>query len=274
MIRAGRAALVRTLADLATAAGKTPKTFANQKLHRLPGHPDPISSARARVLLWDGEQIDAFRAGQPVPALPSQDSDDDLLDRNEAAELAGVAPRTWDRYANLPGIQPRPQPIDIAGTEHWKRGDILTWLAGRPGPGTSPGRPTGSRETNTRASIPARTAELLEQQPAITAARVAAELGITPHTAQRHLTQARTTAVSELLKAEPHLTAPDIHTRLGYPLWAAERALTTAQTNMSERRSENTSRPEPANTRKKTADPGIGEKAAGPETMKDPGKKS
>ena len=36
VIRAGRAALVRTLADLAAAAGKTPKTFSNQKLHKRP----------------------------------------------------------------------------------------------------------------------------------------------------------------------------------------------------------------------------------------------
>ncbi|WP_329111884.1 hypothetical protein [Streptomyces sp. NBC_01353] len=157
MIRAGRAALVRTLPDLATAAGKTPKTFANQKLHRLPGHPEPISSPKARVLLWDGEQIDAYNAGRPVAPLPTNDSEDDLLDRNEAAELAGVAPRTWDRYANLPGIQPRPDPVDVTDTEHWKRGDIHTWLAGRPGPGTSPGRHTGSREkTRARTCVHAR----------------------------------------------------------------------------------------------------------------------
>ncbi|WP_329111856.1 helix-turn-helix transcriptional regulator [Streptomyces sp. NBC_01353] len=231
------------------------------------------------MLLWDSEQIDAHNAGRPVPPPPTNDSEDDLLDRNEAAELAGVAPRTWDRYANLPGIQPRPQPIDVAGTEHWRRGDILTWLAGRPGPGTSPGRPTGSRETTPRANIRARTAELLQHEPAITAAHVAAELGITPDTAQRHLTQARTNAVSKLLRANPYLTALDIQTRLGYPLWAAERALTTAHTNTRKTgrgTGEKAAHPEPANTREKKTGPepaDTREKAAGPETMKDPGKK-
>ena len=39
------------------------------------------------MLLWDGEQIDAYTAGEPVPPLPAQDSPDDLLDRNEAANL-------------------------------------------------------------------------------------------------------------------------------------------------------------------------------------------
>ncbi|MFD8391025.1 hypothetical protein ACFV2N_17945 [Streptomyces sp. NPDC059680] len=229
MIRAGRAHLVRTLADLAAAAGKTPKSFSNQKLHKLPGHPEPISSPRARVLLWDSEQVDAFRAGRKVPALPAQDSHEDLLDRNEAAELAGVEPRSWDRYANLPGMQPRPEPVEVAGVEHWQRGDILDWLTARPGPGSSPGRPTGRRDTAPRASNPARAAQLLELQPDITAAAAAAQLGVTADTAQRALARARATAVHQLLQEHPGLTAEDIHDRLGYPLWAAQRALKAAQ---------------------------------------------
>ncbi|MCX5115117.1 hypothetical protein OOK13_43095 [Streptomyces sp. NBC_00378] len=229
MIRAGRAALVRTLADLATAAGKTPKTFSNQKLHKLPGHPEPISSLRARVLLWDGEQIDAYRAGLPVPPLPVQDSPDDLLDRNEAADLVGVAPRTWDRYANLPGMQPRPAPVDAAGVEHWRRGDVLEWLEARPGPGSSPGRPAGSRETTPRAGLSVRAAELLAREPTITAARAASELGVTADTAQRALARARTAAVIRILQQDPDLTAGEVHARLGFPVWAAERALEAAR---------------------------------------------
>ncbi|WP_405656949.1 hypothetical protein [Streptomyces sp. RK9] len=146
MIRAGRDCQVRTLTDLAAAAGKSAKSFRNQRLHKVPGHPEPISSARARVLLWDGEQVDAFHAGRPVPALPEEDSRDDLLDRNEAAELADVEPRTWDRYANLPGMRPRPDLVAVAEVDHWRRGEVLDWLDDRPGPGSSPGRPVGSRE--------------------------------------------------------------------------------------------------------------------------------
>ncbi|GGV53469.1 hypothetical protein [Streptomyces spectabilis] len=225
MIRAGRGHLVRRLADLAAAAGKSAKSFSNQKLHKVPGHPEPISSAKARVLLWDGEQVDAFHAGEHVPALPAQDSRDDLLDRNEAAELAGVQPRTWDRYANLPGMRPRPGPVLVAEVEHWRRGEILDWLADRPGPGTSPGRPVGSRETAPRSSIAPRAAQLLEREPGITAAAAANELGVTAGTAQRALAQARADAVRRLLQEDAGLTAEEVHTRLGYPQWAAARAL-------------------------------------------------
>ncbi|MFE2267145.1 helix-turn-helix transcriptional regulator [Streptomyces griseosporeus] len=234
MIHAGRAHLVLTLADLAAAAGKTPKTFSNQKLHERPGHPAPINSPRARVRLWDGEQVDAYAAGLPIPPLPAQENPDDLLDRNEAAELAGVAPRTWDRYANLPGMRPRPQSVTVAGVEHWRRGEILEWLAARPGLGSSPGRPAGTTETAPRASIPKRAAELLAHEPSITAARATAALGVTPGTAQRALARARTAAVSELLREDPGLTADDVHDRLGYPRWAAARALHTARTQPSQ----------------------------------------
>ncbi|MEV6960681.1 hypothetical protein AB0M97_16070 [Streptomyces sp. NPDC051207] len=234
MIRAGRAHLVRTLADLAAAAGKTPNRLSSQKMHKRPGHPEPISSPRARVQPWDGEQVDAYDAGLPIPPLPAQDSPDDLLDRNEAADLAGVAPRTWDRYANLPGMRPRPAPVHVAGVEHWRRGEILRWLAARPGLGSSPGRPVGSRETTSRAVIPVRAAEFLAREPSITAARVAAELGVAPSTAQRALARARTAAVSRLLREDPDLTAGDVHARLGYPRWAAERALAAARTTEKE----------------------------------------
>ncbi|WP_369229315.1 hypothetical protein AB5J56_01815 [Streptomyces sp. R21] len=181
------------------------------------------------MLLWDGEQIDAYAAGRPMPPLPVQDSPDNLLDRNESADLAGVEPRTWDRYANLPGMQPRPDPVVVASIEHWRRGDVLEWLAARPGPGSSSGRPVGSRDTVPRASTPVRAAELLEHEPAITAAQAAAKFGVTADTAQRALSQARAAAVSRLPQVEPDLTADDVHSRLGFPVWAAERALNAAR---------------------------------------------
>lgn len=130
----------------------------------------PISSARARVLLWDGEQVDAFYEGRPVPQLPSQDSADDLLDRHEAAAPAGVEPRTWDLYENLPGMRPRPAPVDPAeiggiAVEHRRRGDILDWLKERPGPGTSPRRPNGRRNRLPLGQISTRAAEILRTSP-------------------------------------------------------------------------------------------------------------
>ncbi|MFI5689673.1 hypothetical protein [Streptomyces sp. NPDC051636] len=61
-------------------------------------------------------------------------------------------------------------PVEVAGVEHWRRGDVLTWLAARPGPGSSPGRPVGRRDSAPRGSITSRAAQLLEREPAITAA--------------------------------------------------------------------------------------------------------
>lgn len=48
--------------------------------------PDPVSGARA--LLYDVGQLDAWRAGQPVPPLP--DAEADLLGVRQAAGLMGV----------------------------------------------------------------------------------------------------------------------------------------------------------------------------------------
>ncbi|MFF9870295.1 helix-turn-helix transcriptional regulator [Streptomyces sp. NPDC013953] len=219
------------MADLAEQAGVALKTYRNKGLHKLPGHPPPVSSSTAKVLLWDGEQVDAFRQGAPVPPLPADDSPQDLLDRNEAAELAGVSPRTWDRYENLPGVLPRPAAISVAGVEHWRRGDIEQWLRARPGPGNPAGRPKGSTEQLPRVATGVRVRELLARNPRLTAAGAARELGISAGTAQRALAQARAANVREWLERDPGLTAEAVQALLGYPLWAAERALEAARSH-------------------------------------------
>jgi hypothetical protein len=48
----------------------------------------PLGAGRTR--LYDGEQVDAYLAGRPVPGLPTVDDDDDLLDCQEAAALSGI----------------------------------------------------------------------------------------------------------------------------------------------------------------------------------------
>ncbi|MEV0116878.1 hypothetical protein AB0H77_27160 [Streptomyces sp. NPDC050844] len=122
-------------------------------------------------------------------------------------------------------------PAEIGGiaVEHWRRGDILDWLAERPGPGTSPGRPSGSRNRLPLGQISTRAAEILADEPTITAARVAQMLGINTNTAQRAVAEARHAAVRRLLEQQPELTAQAICERLGYPGWAARRALETAR---------------------------------------------
>ena len=78
MIRAGRTTY--TLAQLAQKKGLSKGRFSNLKIHKAREHPAPVSSERARLTLWDAEQIDAHYAGKPVPPLPPE-GPDDLLDR-------------------------------------------------------------------------------------------------------------------------------------------------------------------------------------------------
>ncbi|MEW2426313.1 hypothetical protein ACH4C6_35415 [Streptomyces sp. NPDC017943] len=102
MIRAGRRHLVRTLADIAAQQGIAVQTLLNSGLMQAEGFPAPLGASRTR--LYDGEQVDAYLAGRPVPPLPAVDDDDDLLDRQEAPALRGVDPQAWDRREG-PGCQ-------------------------------------------------------------------------------------------------------------------------------------------------------------------------
>ncbi|MFW3470001.1 hypothetical protein [Streptomyces microflavus] len=90
--RAGRRHLVRTLADLAAQQGLSPQRYRKVKPYEAAGFPPRISSAKARTRLYDGDQVDAYLLGKPVPALPDHDDDNDLLDRQEAAAELGVSP--------------------------------------------------------------------------------------------------------------------------------------------------------------------------------------
>ncbi|MGW1441077.1 hypothetical protein ACWD7M_38345 [Streptomyces griseus] len=92
MIRAGRRHLVRTLADLAAQQGLRTQRYLKLKPHEAPGFPPPVSSPKARTRLHDGDQVDAYLLGKPVPALTGREDDDDLLDRQECAAAIGVAP--------------------------------------------------------------------------------------------------------------------------------------------------------------------------------------
>ncbi|MFI8008392.1 hypothetical protein [Streptomyces sp. NPDC086010] len=71
MIRAGRQHLVRTIADLAAQQGIQVQSYHNAKPHLVPGFPAPVSSPGSRTRLYDGEQVDAYLTGKPVPPLPT-----------------------------------------------------------------------------------------------------------------------------------------------------------------------------------------------------------
>ena len=216
MIRAGRTALVRTVADLAASAGVSRGTFLNNKPYRSAGYPAPISSAEARVLLWDGEQIDAYHAGQPIPPIDATDRAEDLLDRNEAAAVLEVDAKSWDALARKDELLVAAMKL-VANVKHWPRTSVTTFKANRPGKGAATGRAVGSGDMVPRDEIIARIEDLLDRDPAITGAAVRDELGLSPEPTQNALARLRGRRMADLVEAEPDLSLEEAAKRLGYP---------------------------------------------------------
>ncbi|MFE4337374.1 hypothetical protein ACFRQM_51290 [Streptomyces sp. NPDC056831] len=215
MIHPDRMDLVRTRELLARDMGMPMGSFRNKKPHTHEDFPAPISSADARVLLWDGEQTAAYLAGEPVPELPAPGGAQDLLDRQEAAAELGVTPRTWDGYKSDPRIAPHT--VLVCGVEHWPRGVINTFRDARPGKKGATGRPKGKANALPRGQLRDKVAVLLAAEPAVTISDVCASLGVAPATAQRTLAQLRGERITQLMEEEPGLSFTEAADRLGYP---------------------------------------------------------
>ncbi|MFD5347473.1 hypothetical protein ACFWJY_27875 [Streptomyces anulatus] len=228
MIRAGRRHLVRTLADLAAQQGLRTERYLKLKPYEAPGFPPPVSSPKARTRLYDGDQVDAYLLGKPVPPLPDQEDDDDLLDRQECAAAIGVTPRTWDGYKRHPLLTEHV--TDVGGVEHWPRGIVRRYQTSRPGKPTATGRPEGTGDQVPRDQLPALTAELLDADPTITAAGVTEALGIHRDTAQEALTRLRADRIADHIEAHPTLTPTEAAAQLGYPAGQVRRATARAGT--------------------------------------------
>ncbi|MET9097186.1 DUF6292 family protein [Streptomyces cyaneofuscatus] len=232
MIRAGRQHLVRTLADLAAQRGVGIDRYNRLKPYEAEGFPAPVSSAGSRPRLYDGEQVDAYLLGKPVPPLPEPEAehDGDLLDRRECAALLGVSPRTWDVYKNDPALtEPR---IEAGGVEHWPRHAVKTFQAGRPGreaSATAGGRPLHTGDQVPRDQLPALVEELLDADPAVSAATVTAQLGVHRDTAQDALTRLRADRIADHIAAHPTLTPAEAAAQLGYPAGQVRRATARAE---------------------------------------------
>ncbi|WP_329274015.1 hypothetical protein [Streptomyces sp. NBC_00691] len=213
MIRAGRADKVRTLTDLAAQRGLSVRRYQELKPYKDKGFPAPISSDGAKTLLFDGDQVDAHLAGDPVPDLPGTDHDEDLLDRRECAALAGVRTESWNSYrARL-----AEHLAVVGGVEHWPRGAVLALRrtqASRPAAG---GRPKRAGDQIPRDQILDLTAQLLDADPATTAARVTDTLGVHRDTAQRALTTLRAERIADHLTTHRALTPEQAAAELGYP---------------------------------------------------------
>ncbi|MCX4524046.1 DUF6292 family protein [Streptomyces anulatus] len=237
MIRAGRHHLVRTLADLAAQHGVGIDRYTRLKPYEAEGFPAPVSSEGARTRLYDGEQVDAYLLGKPVPPLPAKGDDDDLLDRRECAAVIGVSPRSWDTYKHDPALTGAR--VEVGGVDHWPRGAVKAFQDSRPGraaSATAGGRPRHVGDQVPRDQVPELTAELLDADPAISAATVTAQLGVHRDTAQDALTRLRADRIADRIADDPALTPAQAAAALGYPAGQVRRAAARAETVLRARR--------------------------------------
>jgi hypothetical protein len=236
MIRAGRRKYAQNSEELAAAMGVTIGTFRNKQPYADEDFPPQISSDGARVKLWDSEQTAAHLAGRPVPELPQEDDEQDLLDRNEAAAELGVSPKTWDKnYKTHPQIAPHL--TTVKGVEHCPRGIVQAFRAGKDaGADAGPkGRPKGSGDMVPRDEISARVGDLLDEDPAVTLATVQERVGLSYAAAARALPRLRGERIADLLQGEPDLTPEEVATRLGYPTAVQRTALASAAAELRAR---------------------------------------
>ncbi|MEV7077800.1 DUF6292 family protein [Streptomyces sp. NPDC093516] len=231
MIRAGRRHLVRTLADIAAQQGIAVSTLLSSGRLQAEGFPAPLSAGRTR--LYDGEQVDAYLAGRPVPALPTVDDDEDLLDRQEAAALSGISLYAWDRRKKTPAVSEHM--VLVGGVEHWPRVVRDYTPAPRPRPAGGGGRPVGTGDQVPRDVLPERVAQLLDDDPALTAAGVTEQLGVHRNTAQAALTALRAQRMADVMEQQG-VDAAQAAAALGYPAGLTRRASIRAEAIVRGRR--------------------------------------
>jgi hypothetical protein len=208
VIPAGRRLI--TQQDIATLHGMSLRTAqrANPAPWERPGHPAPVNPERGKThrRLWDAEQAAAFARGEPVPELPELGHPQDLLDRPEAAEAAGMSTATWSRYESMERQRTRtegerplvPAPDEeFGGVPFWYRATIESYRAGRADPERKRGggRPAGRTERIPRADLPARVAELMKERTEngepLSTPEIARRLGVNYRTALRHVNAVR-----------------------------------------------------------------------------------
>ncbi|WP_404974743.1 DUF6292 family protein [[Kitasatospora] papulosa] len=117
----------------------------------------------------------------------------------------------------------------MGGVEHWPRGAVRQYQASRPGKAAVTGRPKNTGDQVPRDQLPVLTAELLDADPAISAARVTEELGVHRDTAQDALLRLRAERMAELMGKDAALTPEQSAAALGYPAGQVRRATVLAQ---------------------------------------------
>lgn len=191
MIRAGRDVVDR--AEIAQLHGLSESQANRRKPWAAEGHPKPVYARKQH--LWDKEQATAYAKGEPVPALPEVDSPEDLFDRWEAADAAGVHENSWETGRSR-GTFPAPD-AHKHDVPFWLRSTVEEFVRFRAARGSynPAGRPKG-----TTGRRPAKSLDLEKElrkmlgylkrtgQPLVKA-DVARKLGINVSTLRYHLTQ-------------------------------------------------------------------------------------
>ncbi|WP_331723808.1 helix-turn-helix domain-containing protein (plasmid) [Streptomyces avidinii] len=175
MIPQGRPAV--TEADLAAVRGRDIKTWRTRDAEAFRARV-PVLNPGERLRLYDRAQAEAYYAGRPLPALPSEPHPDDLLSDQEAADVLGISRHTVRAYAST-GYLPPGQ--ELYGRRWWTRRDVDARHAA--GDRRSTPRETAVRDLAAELTHPD------SHQPS--AADLAARDRISTRTARRRLTAAR-----------------------------------------------------------------------------------
>lgn len=119
-------------------------TLRNTKVLKTPRFPEPLNPHRGRDHVWDRAEVEAYKAGQSLPAR-REPSPDDLLDDFEAASVVGVSVDVFTDQAVRLGLRSRS--IEAHNLRYWRRGDLVRRHDSAPG---KRGKPAGAKDLTPR----------------------------------------------------------------------------------------------------------------------------
>ncbi|MFF0629533.1 hypothetical protein [Streptomyces sp. NPDC004296] len=169
----------------------------------------PVTAARAKEVIAELRAVQGAR----VPVVRAHPGQRDRSLRNRRSTARPRLRRLRD------ALMPRDGDFR-SGCSRWTR-----WAA----PGPTVGRPKGSGDMVPSDQLAGRITELLDADPAVTAATVVEHLGIATTTAMAGLAQLRGQRMAALVEAAPELSLDAAADQLGYPVGARRRATAAAQ---------------------------------------------
>ena len=127
-------------AGVARIRGVSLGTLRNAKVLKSTSFPAPLNPHRGRDQVWDPAEVEAHKAGLPLPPR-AEPSPDDLLDDFEAAAVVGVSVEVFTDQIDRLDVTARH--IGVHSLRYWRRGDLSQRHAAAPG---QRGKPTGAKD--------------------------------------------------------------------------------------------------------------------------------